>query len=728
MLASRILAAAVCCMSTVAVFALDGRVVWPDGKPIGSARIQILGRAGTTVSDRDGNFTLEPDPEPPFEVLVSLPDGVALRPIRIDALPASGPLEIRPDLAFEAAVTIVSGAVADIELPPAAAFTLATRSDIAQRGAQNLADVFENVAGAGKAGDDHAAVPTLRGLANGRTLILLDDGRVTAERRAGPSATFLDPYTIAEVEVIRGPGSVAYGSDAFGGVIRARTHIPSPGEETTLRYNLAGAPEVGERAASAEVGTTLLGGGFVAGASYRRFGDYTDGNGDEVVNSGAEFKSFRLGWQRELAGGNLRVLWRTDLARDVGKPAIDADLSRTFYPEESSNRLVLHFDHPGPGEWARMSVAASWDAYRLITDRDRFATTTAGRQLTSADVDANDYGFRFEAERPLGPARLLVGLDANGRYGLSAVNDTFKYGLGGGLTSTVQEVSVESARRDDLGAFVAVSGSAGRLTLSAGLRGDLVKSENTGGYFGDRDTSTASPSGFAAATFTLADGLEAAVQGSHGFRDALLSDRYYRGISGRGFITGNPDLEAETSDQLDAALRYRAGTSQLALYGYFYRIDDLIERYKTGDNFFFRNRGSAVMKGLELEASAELFLGVTVQAGLQMPRGEVRDDDQPTDGVPGDGGFVVLRQAFGERWWWLARVAAYARDERAGPTEKAIPGYALLDAGAGFRLSDALELQLFGRNLADRAYSSSADSAAVLAPGRSLQISLRGSL
>ena len=100
-----------------------------------------------------------------------------------------------------------------------------------------------------------------------------------------------------------------------------------------------------------------------------------------------------------------------------------------------------------------------------------------------------------------------------------------------------------------------------------------MKTENTGGYFGDRDTSNASLSGFAAATFRLAEGLELAVQAAHGFRDALLSDRYYRGISGRGFITGNPDLESETADQLDGALRYRYGMSQLALYGYLYNVN-----------------------------------------------------------------------------------------------------------------------------------------------------------
>ena len=53
-------------------------------------------------------------------------------------------------------------------------------------------------------------------------------------------------------------------------------------------------------------------------------------------------------------------------------------------------------------------------------------------------------------------------------------------------------------------------------------------------------------------------GFSATAQVARGFRDPTLSDRYFRGPTGRGFITGNPDLEPETSLQCDGALRYVA--------------------------------------------------------------------------------------------------------------------------------------------------------------------------
>ena len=706
--------------------AFDGVVLSPEGDPYPAVRVQIMGRPGVAVTGPDGRFRFKPDPTPPFDVLISLADGVALRPIRVTALP-QGVLELRVAPAVEEEVTVLSGSAPDIELPPAAAFTLSGRADLTQRAPTELYQVLEAVPNAGKVGDGLAAVPSLRGLAQGRTLILLDEGRVSAERRAGPSATFLDPDTVEEVEVIRGPGSVGYGSDAFGGVLRIRTRIPAPGEPLQIRYAVGAADATGELSGGVEVSGTALGGGMVAGFSSRRFDDYTSPSGVVPV-SGGEGRSARVGYQHELAGGALRVLWRTDLATDVGKPAIDSAVTRTDYPEETSHRLSVQYDRGAIAGFSRLSLAATWDYYSVLTDKDVLETAKKPRQVTRADVSSDDWGLRLEAERPLGPARMIVGFDGNGRYGLAAYNDTINYAKGEPCCeiSRTREVSIEDANRNDLGAFVAAYLGLAHVSLSAGVRGDWVASENTGGYFGNRSESNSALSGFAAATVPLGAGFEVALQVARGFREPFLSDRYYRGVTGRGFITGNPDLQAEASRQADAALRFTRGRASLALYGYFYRISDLIERYRSGDNYYFRNRGEAELSGGELEGAFDLGGGFGLRGGLQLARGEVLDDSTPTDDVPPKGGFLTLRQELGTSWDWLVRVAAYAHDDRPGPSEKVVPGYTIVDAGVGYRVSPALELRLLARNLLDRDYPSSPDAKSISAPGRTLHLIVRG--
>ena len=76
----------------------------------------------------------------------------------------------------------------------------------------------------------------------------------------------------------------------------------------------------------------------------------------------------------------------------------------------------------------------------------------------------------------------------------------------------------------------------------------------------------------------------------------------------------------------------------------------------------------------------------------------------------------------------MLRGAVYARDDRPGPTEQIVPGYGVIDAGAGYTVTDWLEVSLLGRNLLDRSRLASSDEDAVLAPGRSLQLVLRGRL
>ena len=63
------------------------------------------------------------------------------------------------------------------------------------------------------------------------------------------------------------------------------------------------------------------------------------------------------------------------------------------------------------------------------------------------------------------------------------------------------------------------------------------------------------------------------------------------------------------------------------------------------------------------------------------------------------------------------RGAAYARDDRPGPSEVEVAGYGLVDAAGGYRLTDGVELRLNVRNLFDHSYLVNSDPRAVLAPG-----------
>ncbi len=702
--------------------ALEGVVRNVDGRPVVGARVTVAGLSGTVVADAEGRFRLDPSPEPPFVLVVARADGVVYSPVTVTALPEGGPLvvTVRP---LGDTITVLSGTPPDLEVPPAAAAAVLGRREIEERAPGDLAQALEGVPGASVSGVGPAEIPALRGLPKGRTLLILDGGRLAAERRAGPSATFLDPETVEEIEVVRGPGSVAYGSDAFGGVIRARSRMPDPGAPLRLRWALLGAGPSVEAGASAEVTVPALGGGVLVGAHVRNQGDVHGPHG-RVPDSGARRRGFRLAWQRSLGAGLLQVGWRTDLARDVGKPRPEPGSTRRFYPREDSHRLSLGYERPGPGSWDRLSATFTWNSYRLVLNKDRLG----GGEVVSrsqADVDARDWELRIEGERPLGAARLVLGVNGYGRYGLEAVNRCFER-VGGLLRHTSSETAVDGASSVDGGVFAGISSAAGRLRLSAGLRADAVRVRSGGGHFGSRSLSHGALSGFAAAGMPVGRGFELTLQLARGFRDARLSDRFYRGETGRGFITGNPDLEPETSRQLDLALRWSRAGAEVAAYGYLYRIRHLIERYREGEDYFFRNRGEADLRGLELEASLPLGTGAALRLGAWAEHGEIRGPGDPVDDVPAPGAFAGFRMRWGDHAWWFVRGRAWLRKTRPGPSERVVPGAAVLDAGAGVGLGKGLELRVAVRNLLDRAYLPSADENAVPAPGRTLVARVSG--
>ena len=207
--------------------AFKGRVVDQQGNPVAKATVSILGRTGEAITDADGRFEWRPDPPPPFEILIIEASGTYSKPVLVTELTPETEVLITVSPIVSESVTVL-GSAPSIESTPGSATTSLSGRDVAVRQPSNLMQALENIAGVSQVSEGQAAAPAIRGLARGRTLILIDGARVSSERRVGPSATYLDPSLIEGVDVARGPGSVAYGSDAFGGVISVRTRRVMP--------------------------------------------------------------------------------------------------------------------------------------------------------------------------------------------------------------------------------------------------------------------------------------------------------------------------------------------------------------------------------------------------------------------------------------------------------------------------------------------------------------------
>lgn len=695
----------------------EGRVVLDTGEPVAGAIVQILGAAGFVTTDGDGRFTWQPDPAPPFEVLVVLPGDRYTAPVTVESLDAP-PVEIRVrELAISESVTITAGAVPHTDATPGAAAAVISGEAIRTRQAPRLADVLEAIPGSGRGSDLHAGVPSLRGLSRGRTVLLLDGARVTTERRAGASGAFLDPFFLDAVEVVRGPASVAYGSDAFGGVIHARTHRPAPGAPLSARLRATGGAGLPETSFGAEVAGSARGTGFLVSARRRAFSDYRSPEG-VVAGSGAEDYGFLLRGAREVGGGTLSLGVQVDAGRNIGRPRLTSSV--TSYPEEDSARFTADYRFAPRWGFARLDASVFYGSHRLWTRRE------ADEVAVDSEVASRDFMLRVSGVRPLGRGRLEVGAEALGRFGLE--NRTRIEGLPIDLfTGRFADIGsrLGGAARNEVSLYGhSEVPLAARLTGSAGARLSAVRSRSGrpagAAAFSVRHEAL---SGFLALRADLPRGAALAGQLSRGFRDPTLSDRYFAGLSGRGLVLGNPDLRPERSLQADGSFRFGTGRVHYGLYGFRYRITDLVERYEdplNPDIYDFRNRGEARISGVEFEvqvgAAGDPF-SLDLAAGLMRGAAE---DDSPLADIPPANLRIGLRRRFGDRAFGEVVLAGFARGGRPGPTETETDAYARLDAAFGLPLAAGAELRVSGRNLLDRAYPISADSRAVLAPGRTV--------
>lgn len=702
------------------------RLLDAGGKPLAGGRVAVVGQSGSVASGPDGTFRLGVEPPVPFELGVVDARGAWLGLVRVLAVSPGRTLDLRLPTPRTAEVEILGDVAPSTLAPPASASALVTRTEMAERQPSRLTDTLAEMPGTGRIEEGQAVVASVRGLSRGRTLLMLDDGRVTSERRAGPSASWLNPFSLENVEVVRGPGSVLYGSDAFGGVIHGRTPLPNTGS-LSAQYQFAAGTGPEEAGIGVEANVPVGRGALLAQFAQREFRDYEAPSGT-VANSSARDRS-----------GLLRALWPVGSARvfagvqlgqsrEMGKPSRDSSVTRAWYPREDSTRFTLGADLPGAFGFQTIEVRAFLDRYVLVTDRDLLATPNTSRFLSQADVGANDWSLRAVGRKPIGSGVLHAGLEVVSRYNLHATNTFTSFDTAGLPAGTVSEVAVNDASQVDAAAFAEVEHPlfSNRLSVSAGLRGDAVRSRNAGGYFGDRTASGVAPSGMLALTWTPAGPTRVTAQYAHGFREPLLSDRYFRGVSGRGFIVGNPDLRPETSDQWDLAVRSSLGPVRVSAFGYYYLIHDLIERTRQGTDFFFRNGGTAEIYGGELEAGALLAPGFSAQIFATAIRGTTRDDRAPIADIPPFSVGLSIDAQPAPGLWLRLRGALFARDDRPGPTEIVTPSYGVVDLSVGYRFLAALEVRLLAANLFDDEHPGSPDELAVPAPGRNVTIVVAG--
>ncbi len=165
-------------------------------------------------------------------------------------------------------------------------------SGVKLEGARSIQEALRGLPGVSLQSTSYGqSSPYIRGQTGYHTLWLVDGLRLNnSVWRNGPNeySGSVDALSTERMEVVMGPGSVLFGSDAVGGVINAIPRLRDPRKATATefrfvsRYSTAEASITGRGEVSGSTGKV----GFVAGTSFAHFGDLDQGNGGRQPMTG----------------------------------------------------------------------------------------------------------------------------------------------------------------------------------------------------------------------------------------------------------------------------------------------------------------------------------------------------------------------------------------------------------------------------------------------------------
>jgi iron complex outermembrane receptor protein len=539
---------------------------------------------------------------------------------------------------------------------------------------------------------------SIRGVSRQRVRHMISGVRITDERRAGPSSSFVDPLLLGSVKVLRGPATTFHGSGALGGTIQA---LPRKFEDWTVQTGWSSEGD----------GRFLMAGGGAEHWSIgvaRREQDNSEAADGTVLNDHFEQTSavLRFDWGAK-EKRNYSLLFVPSRADDVGKANTDFPTRVTNYPEERHD--VLEFTVRDESGWRFKTYV-----------HDRSLETLVSEPLENGKVvsDSTDYGVAWDrTTHASGTTAIQWGLDLFGRRNVDST-ETLTVTDPMNPSITVSQ-PLDGGRETEWGGFTVVRWRGGGADWEGGVRLSLQNQGNTG----DPSLDRSAVNGFLGVIKPIGNSWEIRGAASSGERFPSLGELYFTGITGRGEVFGNPALDSERALNTEIGFAYKG--SRLILRSAVFRndIDNYIERVEFApDMLTFVNLTSGKIDGVELSGVLRTGANWLISFGGHLLEGRA-SDGSPLADVPPHEVWSEARWRRG-KFQANARLAHRATKDDPGSGEKPIPSVELLSLSGRYQATPKWALYAGVRNGFDKLYYRSADNRAAPATGRTFSAGL----
>ena len=594
-----------------------------------------------------------------------------------------------------------------------------------------------------KSGSGHGS-PYIRGFTGNRTLLVIDGIRYNnATYRDGANEYFaqVDQFTLDRIELVSGPASALYGSEAVGGTIVLSTRPSSlfshEGQylegEQFLRWSS------GDSSITSRTGFEFGDGGkwgFQGGFTARDYNEIQAADLGSLPYTGYTEEAFdgrfdiALGphWTATMA---LQLLSQDDVPRThstIFAVPYAGTIAGTDLKREKDHRRTLGYTKLRGGTGSRwadtLDLTLSFQARSEREDRTR----GNGNEIRQS-FSSGTWGVAAVGTAELGQIDITYGVDAS-REAIDSAREDFDR-ASGARTWRLQGPVGDDARYDQSGAFARVDFSlSDRWLVEAGLRYSHVATDI--GVFADPVTDRART--FSGEWSDLSGSLRAQYSvGAHriwtaysrSFRAPNVADISRFGASRSTEIeVASLDLVPETFDTFELAYRYKDDRLELGVSAHTTALVDYIETVPTGRTreglieVAKQNAASGRISGAEFFGQTKLPRGFSLEGNLTWLKGRLTSPtsdgpvQEPLTRIQPLTANVAVAWERGADWLRAeAQFVARADELSSGDVldreripPGGTPGYALLGVRGGTRVAQRIEATIALENLLDEAW------------------------
>jgi iron complex outermembrane receptor protein len=437
--------------------------------------------------------------------------------------------------------------------------------DLTSKGAATLSEGITNIAGVSSITTGTGiGKPVIRGLSANRVLTYAQGVRMENQQFGDEHGLGLNASGIESVEVIKGPASLLYGSDALGGVLYLNPERFAETGSTTVDAGSTYLTNTQGTTSSIGVKTSGENLRFLARGAFASQSDYKTGSGDRVTNSRFTEKDLKgaIGYQNTKLKSILRYNYNRS---EIGIPeeiGVQSTSTTLLTPFQEIDNHILSLDN----KWFLKNSSLDLKAGYLFNNRKEFAEESN----PELQLKLNTFNYDLTYHLPeFGKFETLAGIQ-----GMFQNNRNY-----------AEEILIPDASVSDIGVFGTTHYHLEKLDLQGGLRFDSRTIDSKAmGVISDSDYIPALSKSFTSfnaaigAKANLTEQFIARLNLASGFRAPNLAELTSNGVheGTNRYERGNPNLKSEQNLQTDLSLEFRNEHFEISANGFYNSIRDYI--------------------------------------------------------------------------------------------------------------------------------------------------------